>query len=125
MDQLRERLKQSTEGKTREVAALQVDISAKFKLTAGELRSACEQNPDHPFSHVFQRAVSLHPDAKEVTVDRTDLQALLDNREVKTEMKREAADQNTDVMVKEKVVGPPITSSTKATPVPKEKPEKK
>lgn len=78
VDNLRKRLAEITEG-TDIPALLPIRKSGTFSLTAGELRQAARSNPSHKISKIFLRAVKDHSDSEKVTVDRVDLQAVLEN----------------------------------------------
>lgn len=82
VDQLRSRLKDAVAGEDDgNLAPLIVRETETFKLTAGELKAACEQCKDHPNAAVFKKAVGKFPDGKEVTIERIDLEAMLDGLE--------------------------------------------
>jgi hypothetical protein len=85
IDALRQRMNaKSNANAPAQVAPMVVLHNAKFSLTAGELREACKNCPDgnHPHVAVFRKAVAGLPDNQTVTVDRVDLEALLDDKDV-------------------------------------------
>ena len=53
-------------------------------VTAAEIRRAVDTNPGHRVAKVYRRAVAGKRDKARVAVDAADLQALLNNTEVKT-----------------------------------------
>ena len=82
-DSLRQRMQAQDRGGGA-AAPLTVYRTKKFRLTAGELLEACKSCPDqrHPLIAVFTRAVQNMRPQDDVVVDRIDMEALLDNKEV-------------------------------------------
>lgn len=124
VDKLKQRLKDAAEGRDRPVAAMKVKANAAFALTAGELRGACDQNPDHPHAAIFRKASRPFDDSHRLVVDRVDLEALLDDREVVTTEER-VPHGNTDVAVQVKTLGERRKKATPVTPDAQKKDPKK
>lgn len=83
VDKLRSRLADAAAGKEADnLHPLSVRNNQTFKLTAGELLTACDTQPDHPNAVIFRKAVRNFPPTKDVVVERVDLEALLDDKEV-------------------------------------------
>lgn len=82
VDSLKARLKQVRNVGDPPVEPLHVRRVAAFALTAGELRGAIESNPDHPKAADFRKGVAGLPDTQKLAVDRVDLTALLENKDV-------------------------------------------
>jgi len=83
VDNLRQRLADATGDAPTQ--PLPVKAAGMFKLTAGEVRKACERCPSHKHAPIFLKAVEQFPDAKEVMVERVDLEAMLDGLDVTVE----------------------------------------
>jgi len=113
---------EGTSGKP--VQPLKVNRIPKFKLTVSELKQVSKQNLDHPNAKVFLQAVRGFADDKEITVDRVDIEALLDDRNVIMETRiQPVSGEASDIKVVEKKLGPPRT--VKAEPKPKTSTKKK
>jgi len=123
LKELQKRLKdEGTEDDGPKVHPLKVRDAKTFKLTAGELRKAIEANPEHPKSKAFTKAVRGIPAVKEIIIERVDLEALLDDKEVDTitrlvdhidpETNQPTGDK---VKVETKKIGKPRNGGKKAT----------
>jgi len=60
-------------------------IAPTIQVTAGELLEACNSNPGHPVAKVYRDAVKESPPGQKLTVEKADLQALLENLRVTVE----------------------------------------
>lgn len=84
---------------------LHIRKAVMFSLTVGEMRAAVEANPDHPVAKVW--ACNLHyPDDKEFHVEKMDLDALLDDRDIDTDM-APGSDETGPLRVRTKKLGGP------------------
>ena len=89
-DALRERMKRLDSGEEPDPKAiLPVKESATIEVTVAELKQACEACPDHVHVRIFARAVESRSDPETITVDRVDLQAMLDDLDVEHYVRRE------------------------------------
>jgi len=125
-DALRARINAAKEEGTsgKPVQPLKVNRIPKFKLTVGELKQVAKQNLDHPNSKVFLSAVRGQTDDKEMVVDRVDIEALLDDRNVLIETRIEpVSGENSDIKIVSKTLGPPRQVKPEPKPKPKMKKE--
>lgn len=82
LDKLRARITGAAQP-TEPMAVTAVKI---VRITAGELRAACDANPRHPLSTLKRQSVADFPDGQVVYVEQPDLLAILDDaRVVRTE----------------------------------------
>jgi hypothetical protein len=99
-------------------APLAVHRAAMFELTAGELRSACDENTSHPLADTFRKAVNGMPGPKLVTVERIDIQALLEDKLVETKTVLETSPEGTNKVSRKTLVARPTSTKPVAKPTP-------
>ena len=61
-----------------------------MEVSAKDLTAICQENPDHPISKVFLQACQDSEVGERRFVDAVDLQAVIEDRESKTVMHKEA-----------------------------------
>lgn len=83
-NQLIERMKKPTAEANAESRDSHVRIvkAEMFKLKAFELQAVLDKNPDHPASKAYAKAVKQLGKNDEVVVEKIDLEAMLQNKEV-------------------------------------------
>lgn len=91
-----------------------------FRVTAGEIRAACEENPDHPNAEALLKGVRNFEDDKQVIVDKHDIQGLLENKQVETVDTPKDGD-----ILREKKLGGPVEKKGKPAPADKPTPTNK
>lgn len=79
---LKERMKRVQTPGNEGVAPMIVKRVSHIAVKAAELRAVCQDNPSHPQSAAFQKAVRGLPDDAELTVELADLTGVLENYEV-------------------------------------------
>lgn len=93
------------------VQPLKVIEEPMFALSVQELRDAVATNPEHPNAEIFLRAVNGKHSTEVCYVERIDLEALLDNADVRVVEKIEG-----ELVVRRKKLVP---RHKPATPAPK------
>lgn len=86
------------------VESVKVHEFRGFTLTCGELRKVCEGNPEHPIVPAFLKGIGNRPDTAELAVDRIDLEAVLDNKDVATENVPATGPNGRTTIVRKKLV---------------------
>lgn len=120
-DELRARLERLDKtGKEKPIAPMVVRETPMISVTLDELRSACQANPDHPKARDFMDAIRKAPPGKDVLIERIDLQALLDNKDVQTKVTVEDGDADGRLKVARKVL---VDRKQPVKPVQPPKPE--
>lgn len=104
---------------------MSVHTAKGMKVTASEIRAACEANPEHPVAKIYGKAAKDRPDDYLLSVEVVDLQALLENREVTTEGGIEGGVKVTRKKLGPKIAAPepekaPAPAKPKAEPKPAE-----
>lgn len=82
-DDIRKRIASHRDNREQPIQRVGVREEPTFRITAGELRAACEANPQHPVAAVYRKAAGNLHDDYPLAVERVDLEALLDNKSVK------------------------------------------
>ena len=82
--ELKERINALNEGKPDPNASMGMDIhmTKNIKITAGKLVEAIKKYPGHPVAAVIAKSIESIAPGKEVIMDRVDVLAMLDNKEV-------------------------------------------
>jgi hypothetical protein len=63
-------------------APMLINDVENFTITAGKLRAFCDKYPSHPLSSAKRRSVHGMPDHKEVIVERPDLLAIAEGKDI-------------------------------------------
>ena len=116
MSKLMQRLKaeeQSVENPVQE-GAMKVRFAKNVKLTVGELREAVSENPDHPVAQAVTRTLQM-PDSQEIFMDKTNIEALVEDREVREERIVRKNNQGVNQVGYHKVLGEKRKPQPKAT----------
>lgn len=121
VESLRARLNESEESKS---DPLVVKRDRLFELTVQELRDTCELNPDHPLASVKKKSVAGMPYNAKVVVDRVDIEAILENKEVNVSRTTETDTDGVKVTVERKVLGGPVSKSVSPPKKPDPGPQK-
>lgn len=135
LETLKKKLSETPEEGASPVSNLEVHSNAVVDVTVRELLAACEANPDHEVAKVYKKAArrfrlpNNKPDLDApLHVDKVDLQALLDNKEVEIESSTATDEEGDPVVVKTKKLGKscsskvsPASTPTTTTPPPKAK----
>jgi hypothetical protein len=113
LTELQEKIKKLDAG---EIAAPQGMILRRFsgiEVTVGQLKAAVKANPEHPVAVNLTPMLKGYADPRhnphKVTVSKIDMEALLDNKEVKTEVLGESLVDNSRMTEVRKVLGDTIT----------------
>lgn len=77
---LRERMKDGSDEAP--ISPLLVKKERYVALTAQEMREVLEKRPEHPIAKVYANAVRGVVNSKVLYVDKVDMEAMLDNKEV-------------------------------------------
>lgn len=80
-----ETLRQRIHGQAEPVQPMRQQRAEIVGVTAGEIRAACEANPNHALAAVLRRSTRPYPDGHRLYVEKPDLLALLDDAEVVVE----------------------------------------
>lgn len=81
-----EKLRARITGAAQPTEPMAVTAVKVVRITAGELRAACDANPRHPLSAAKRRSVADFPDDQVVYVEQPDLLGIIDDaRVVRTE----------------------------------------
>lgn len=118
---LRDRVADKAAGREEPSAPMIVRKDAKFKMTAGEMREACEANPEHPLAVTFMNATKGMPDAHQIAVDLVDLSAVLENRMVGVD-ETTAEHRGQTVRVQTKVLGETLDKPSRPSSPPRRGP---
>lgn len=91
MDDIKSRLKSRMDEPPVDVdeQPMMVRSGRTFQLTAGELREVCDTDPDHPKAQAFAKACRNFPDNHILYVERADLDALMEGKDVVEQRERE------------------------------------
>lgn len=112
-DELLERINKMNSGEViEEPAGVEVVENATIKLTVGQLATAAEANPEHPVAVATRKSVKTLNPSQEITMDRADVQALLENKEVVLDTKIETV-EGEPRNVTRKSVGPELSVGKK------------
>lgn len=76
-----------------------------FEATVKEIRALVARNPKHPIAQVFANATLGQPETDKVVIDKADLEAVIDNREVIINSAVELQADGSTVTVERKVLG--------------------
>lgn len=99
---------------------IKLNKAEMFPITCRELAAVIKKNPNHPSALAYTKAVQSNPMDEDLLIERVDLQALLDNREVVVTTRTEMTDVEgiqVPQVVHEKVLGE-VIKSTKPSPPP-------
>lgn len=83
-DFLKKILEKGTPEQIAEVNNMESHSANVVEVTVAELKQAVAYNPGHEIATVFATAIAAHKDHEKVYVEQPDLQALLQNRKVKS-----------------------------------------
>lgn len=89
-------------------STLMVKEAENFPITAGKLRALCAKNPDHPLAKLKVKSVEGFPDNTNVVVERPDLLAIVDNKDInfvtKVETRKIAGGEKKVTVVRKQLV---------------------
>jgi hypothetical protein len=74
--------KPKEEQATPELGYIKVQKGETFTLTCRELAAVIAKNPDHPVAQAYAKAVKKNPPDEPLIIEKIDLQAMIDNKEV-------------------------------------------
>jgi len=89
-----------------QVQPFKVQHQETFRLTAGELRGVCSQNPKHPKAQVLTDATKGMPDEHSVVCDRVDLEAVIGNYDVVEDHESGQTEDGPVTVVRKRLGGP-------------------
>ena len=83
-DELTARINALDEGEPDPNASMGMDVhmAKNIKIKVGKLAEAAKKYPDHPIAKVLQAAIKSISPSKELIMDRVDVMAMLENKEV-------------------------------------------
>ncbi len=116
-----ENLKAAIANRTLPISPLKEHREPMLAILAGDLKEAIAKNPEHPVAKVYAKAILFAAPSRQISVDLTDLQALLDNKSVVVEEKLEkqvdlAGNEQLVIVCTKKLV--PLVKESAPAPVP-------
>jgi len=107
-DELKARLATLNDGgKEKPIAPMIIRDNPTIKVELSELKAAIDTNPDHPIAKSWAKTtLKKSPPGKPVHVERADLQAVLDDKDVAVKVTIEDGDDDMRVKVARKVLVP-------------------
>lgn len=85
--------------------ALVVRDGEHFECTKKELKALVDANPKHPLADAFRKAIAVLQDNDKVTVDKADLEAVMDNRKLVVINDTQIGPDGMSEIVQRKVLG--------------------
>lgn len=82
LDTMLEELKGVSEAAPAVASPLKVQEVNNFAITAGKLRALCSKYADHPLSKIKKQSVETLPDDQIVYVERIDLLAMIEDKDI-------------------------------------------
>lgn len=82
LDQAISELKEVAPIINRQTSAMKVREADMFSLTVGQLLALCDKYKEHPLSQTFKDGVAGQPATSTIVVERIDLLALIENKDI-------------------------------------------
>lgn len=121
-DELRERLNKLDAGEIQAPQGMTIQRFSGIEATIGQLKAAVKKNPEHPVAVDLKPMLAAYADKRhdphKVTISRVDLEALLDNKEVKREIIGDTLVDGSVMTEVRKVLGDTIKSEAPAASSP-------